>query len=160
MIGKQSRHLGLGRGVFHAPEFSDFGGDDDLQDVIDAVRRVSKETAVRVELREAAGVGDREFAYWLSGNRKPSSAAFDRLLPAVAQAARRQLRRQDAFGKLPRADLDVIAAFLDTPESERRCQAPGCGKPLLGRATKWCPGDACRKRAASWTQTSLTGDPE
>jgi hypothetical protein len=47
----------------------------------------------------------------------------------------------------------VIVAFLDSPEPERRCH--WCGRPLRGRATKWCPGDACRKHASRWKQMIL-----
>jgi hypothetical protein len=143
-IGKESRGLGIGRGVLHRPEFLEYGGDDDLTDVIEAAGRLSKESAIRTQLREAVGVEERAFAYWLSARRKPGPEAFSLLTSAVAEAARSQLRQQDAFGHLPESELDVIAAFLDLPEPESRCLY--CGKALSGRARKWCPGDVCRKR--------------
>jgi hypothetical protein len=46
-IGKESRGLGIGRGVLYKPEFMEYGGDDDLTDVIEAAGRLSKESAIR-----------------------------------------------------------------------------------------------------------------
>lgn len=152
-IGKESRGLGIGRGVLHRPEFMEYGGDDDLPDVIEAAGRLSKESAVRTQLREAVGVEERAFAYWLSGKRKPGPEAFVLLTSAVAEAARSQLRLHDPFGTLPESDQDVITAFLDLPEPERRCLY--CGKALSGRARTWCPGDVCRKRFERSGQAQL-----
>ncbi len=141
----------LGRGVLNKPEFIEYGGDDDLKDVIEAAGRLSKESAIRTQLREAVGVEERAFAYWLSGKRKPGRETFNLLTSAVAKAARSQLRQHDAFGHLPESELDVIAAFLDLPEPVIRCLY--CGRALSGRASRWCPGDVCRKRASRTEQT-------
>ena len=151
VIGKESRGLGIGRGVLNKPEFIEYGGDDDLKDVIEAAGRLSKESAIRTQLREAVGVEERAFAYWLSGKRKPGRETFNLLTSAVAKAARSQLRQHDAFGHLPESELDVIAAFLDLPEPVIRCLY--CGRALSGRASRWCPGDVCRKRASRTEQT-------
>jgi len=152
-IGKESRGLGIGRGVLNKPEFMEYGGDDDLKDVIEAAGRLSKESAIRTQLREAVGVGERAFAYWLSRERKPGPETFILLTSAVAEAARGQLRLHDAFGDLPESELDVIAAFLDLPEPESRCLY--CGRALSGRASKWRPGDVCRKRSLRLKQMRL-----
>ncbi len=122
----------------------EYGGDDDLKDVIEAAGRLSKESAIRTQLREAVGVEERGVRLLAQRKRKPGGERFSLLTSAVAEAARSQLRQQDAFGYLPESELDVIAAFLDLPEPESRCLY--CGKALSGRARKWCPGDVCRKR--------------
>ena len=67
---------------------------------------------------------------------------MDLLRSATAVEARRGVMGIDPFRVLPSADDDAIAAFLDTPEPERRCEL--CGRPLVGRALKWC-SDAHRK---------------
>lgn len=141
------------RGVLHRPEFVEYGGDDDWPDVIEAARRVSKDKALRAALMEAAGIKDRELAYWLAGDRKPGPKTIRLLAEAVSDAARSQLRRQDAFGSSPVRAMDVIHAFLDLPEPQSRCLY--CGKALSGRARKWCPGDVCRKRAFRTEQVRL-----
>ena len=156
MTGKESRHLGVGRGVLHRPEFSDYGGDDDLPDVLEAARRLSKDSAIRSRLQEAVGIEDRGFAYWLGGERRPNNERLNVLTSAVAEAARAQLRLCDPFGNLPESDLEAISAFLDLPEPQNRCLT--CGTPLSGRARKWCQGDRCRKRHERGTQISLTPD--
>jgi hypothetical protein len=144
IIGKESRHLGIGRGVHEAPEYSEYGGDDDLPEVIEAARRLSKDWAVREGIREAVGIGERELANWLSGSRRPRSETRGALIAAVARAAKRELLRLEPFGTWPRDDLTLIAAFLDTPEPERRYTL--CGRPLAGRQRQWC-SETCRKRS-------------
>lgn len=152
ITGKESRHLGLGRGVLHHPEFIDLGGDDDWLDLIEAARRLSKDKTTRTALREAAGVQDREFTYWLSGDRRPSKAAREQVRTVVAAIARSELRRTAPFTPVPETNHEVICAFLDSPEPSLRCQ--GCGRALEGRQRLWC-SDGCRKRATRGTQMPL-----
>lgn len=135
IIGKESRHLGAGRGVFEAPEYVDYGGDDDLPKVIAAARRLSNDSAVRWNLIQATEISEREFAYLLTGDRKPRPETRERLIHAAARAARRELLRSELSGTHPHEDADVIAAFLDTAEPERRCIF--CGRALVGKQGHW-----------------------
>jgi hypothetical protein len=155
-IGKESRHLGIGRGVLFDPEFVEYGGDDVVPDVIEAARRLSRDTGARWRILDGAGVRDREFAYWLSGERRPGRESLPRLTAVVAAEARRVVRRSDAFGPLPRDDVSLIVAFLDLPEPDERCD--WCGRALFGRQRAWC-SEVCRKRASrARRQLRLWGD--
>jgi transcriptional regulator with XRE-family HTH domain len=146
--------LGIGRGVVHSAEFTHYGGDEVLPDVRETARRLAKEAGIRKELMEKAGVSERAFAYWLSGDRDPRPERLAALASVIAESARGKLLQADPFGTAPKVDEDAIAAFLDLPEPERRCRGPECGRRLVGRQRDWC-SEACRKRAERSEQARL-----
>jgi len=150
-IGKQSRHLGIGRGILERPEVLDYGGDDRWPDLLAAARRLCKIRAVRRRLEEACGLSERGLRYVLNTGRT-TRERMDLLRSATAVEARREMMGNDPFRVLPSADDDVIAVFLDTPEPEGRCRL--CGAPLTGRSRTWC-SESCRLKAGRAEQLPL-----
>jgi hypothetical protein len=142
LIGKESRHLGVGRDVLAAPEFIEYGRDDPWPDFREALRRLSKEGAVRWRLFLASGLSERGFDYVIQGRRSPRRSTRQVLFPAIAREARYALRSFSAFGTLPADDHGAVLGYLETPEPKRRCV--WCGRQLIGRQQTWC-SDACRK---------------
>lgn len=153
LIGKESRHLGVGRDVLTPPEFIEYGRDDPWPDFREAARRLSKDRTVRDRLLAASGSKDRGFDYWMQGARSPRRSTRTTLFPALAEEARRALRAFDAFGVLPDDDHGSVIAYLATPEPDPRCA--GCGRPLAGNQRRWCADDACRKRFERTEQQRL-----
>jgi hypothetical protein len=98
LIGKESRHLGVGRDVLTAPEFIEYGRDDPWADFRAALGRLSKEGAVRRALLQHAGFSERAFDYLSQGRRSPKGSTRQSLFTAIAREARLALRTVDAFG--------------------------------------------------------------
>lgn len=157
-MGKESRHLGIGRGVLDRPEFIDYGGDDPWSDVLAAARRLRKDAELRRRLEEACGLGERGLRYAVKGERMPSRVHRLSLGAATADEARGELLRHDPFRVLPPADEDVIAAFLDTPEPERRCSSVG-GRSPVGPANGVPNRIAARRAARSSYRSSSVSIP-
>jgi hypothetical protein len=145
LIGRESRHPGVGRDVLTAPEFIEYGRDDPWPDFLEALRRLSKDGAIRWRLFLASGMSERGFDYEIQGRRSPGTQTRQALFPATAQEARLAIRRFDAFRTLPADDHSAVLAYLATPERERRCVG-GCGRSLSGKQRRWCGDEACRKR--------------
>jgi hypothetical protein len=155
--GKESRALGIGRGLLFPPDTAIYLGDDPAEMVHRAASRLSKETEKHRRMEELSGMSERGFRAYLSGERAPERSTFEAILQATAQLAAQEIRRIDTFGELPEDDIDTIARYLaEVPEPVRRCQGPDCGKALIGRQRYWC-GDACRK--AFERQPDLPFDP-
>jgi hypothetical protein len=145
LIGKESRHLGVGRETLTTPEFIEYKRDDPWPDFREAARRLSRERSVRDRLLAASEIKERGFEYHLEGTRSPRKSSRTTLFPAIAGEARRALRMVDAFGALPSDDHGAVIAYLAIPQPERRCE--WCGKALIGRQRDWC-SDAHRKAAS------------
>src|SRR5207245_632562 len=52
LLGKESRRLGIGRGLLFSPETAQYGGDDPWPDVVRAANRLVKDTAKRWKMEE------------------------------------------------------------------------------------------------------------
>ena len=143
-VGKESRHLGAGRGILSGTEHVSYGSDDYWPDLLEALSLLACERSSKAAIAAEAEISTRWLEEIIAGRHRPAPEVEQRILSAVANMAGDWIRETRSSVDPAGTNAGILGQYLDlSPSAARRCQE--CGRLLTGRQRSWC-SDAHRKR--------------
>jgi hypothetical protein len=162
-VGKESRHLGVGREVLSGPEQLNYGSDDYWPDLSKALSLLASEPASKASVAAEAEISTRWLEEIVSRRIRPSAKTESRIVRVAARRAGDWIGEMRPSAELAQTEVGILCQYLDlSPAPARLCQQ--CGRLLKGRQQAWC-SDACRKtfhrrRTAQMTLFPITGSSD